>query len=195
MYELEAKKKKDDSEVVNDADHEPPVRLYKINVKDKKITRLSTNTDWIEDFEVSRDGKYAVASHAKSLHYSFDHKVRPIVVLHDLASGQEKQVMADLRLRPEGFDWADDNSGFYVVTPFSTDKRFLTAGITIAYFFDVSTRQEHAGWSRLAERARIHDADRTRRLCDAAGGRQPSRDRVLCGEPQAETAGRGSDRR
>jgi dipeptidyl aminopeptidase/acylaminoacyl peptidase len=142
LYELEAKKKKDDSEVVNDADHEPPVRLYKISVKDRKITRLSTNTDWIEDFEISRDGKYAVASHAKSLHYAFDHRVRPTVVLHDLASGKEQQVMGDLRIRPEGFAWADDNSGFYVASPFSTDKRFLTAGITILYFFDVATGKE-----------------------------------------------------
>ena len=50
LYEQEMKKKKDDSEVVDDADHEPPVRLYKINVKDSKITRLTTNTDWIETF-------------------------------------------------------------------------------------------------------------------------------------------------
>jgi dipeptidyl aminopeptidase/acylaminoacyl peptidase len=142
LYELEAKKKKDDSEVVNDADHEPPVRLYKISIKDRKITRLSTNSDWIEDFEISRDGKYAVASHAKSLHYAFDHRVRPTVVLHDLSSGKEQQVMADRRIRPEGFAWADDNSGFYVASPFSTDKRFLTAGITILYFFDVATGNE-----------------------------------------------------
>lgn len=77
LYEQEMKKKKDDSEVVDDADHEPPVRLYKISVKDSKITRLTTNTDWIERFELSHDMKYAVASHAKSLHYTFDQKVRP----------------------------------------------------------------------------------------------------------------------
>jgi dipeptidyl aminopeptidase/acylaminoacyl peptidase len=139
LYEQEQKKKKDDSRVVDDADHEPPVRLYKLNVKDKKITRLTTNTDWIEDFDLSRDGKYAVASHAKSLHYAFDHKNRPVVILHELSSGKDTQVMADLRLRPEGLEWAADGSGFYVVTPFSTDARFLTAGITIVYFFDVAS--------------------------------------------------------
>ena|SRR5882724_7938310 len=139
LYELEMKKKKDDSEVVNDADHEPPVRLYKINVKDSKITRLTTNTDWIEGFELSHDGKYAVASHAKSLHYAFDQKVRPVVMLHDLGNGSEKQLLADLRIRPEGFQWALDNSGFYVTTPFSTDARFMTAGITIVYFYDLAS--------------------------------------------------------
>jgi dipeptidyl aminopeptidase/acylaminoacyl peptidase len=139
LYEQEMKKKKDDSEVVDDADHEPPVRLYKINVKDSKITRLTTNTDWIERFELSHDMKHAVASHAKSLHYTFDQKVRPAVMLHDLGNGQEKQILADLRIRPVGFEWARDNSGFYVATPFSTDARFLTAGITIVYFYDLAS--------------------------------------------------------
>ena len=139
LYEQEMKRKKDDSEVVDDAEHAPPVRLYKMNVKDKKITRLTTNTDWIEDFGVSRDAKFTVASHAKSLHYTFDQKVRPVVILHDLTTGQQKQIFADLRVRPEGFAWAADNSGFYMPTPFSTDPRFMTAGITIAYFYDVAS--------------------------------------------------------
>jgi len=138
LYEQEQKKKKDDSRVVDDADHEPPVRLYKINVKDRKITRLTTNTDWIEDFDLSHDGKYAVASHAKSLHYAFDQKNRPVVILHELSSGKDTQVMTDLRIRPEALEWAPDGSGFYVVTSFSTDARFLTAGITIVYFFDLA---------------------------------------------------------
>jgi dipeptidyl aminopeptidase/acylaminoacyl peptidase len=139
LYEQELKKKKDDSEVIDDADHEPPVRLYKLSVKDKKITRLTSNTDWIENFSVSRDAKYVVASHARSLHYNFDHKARPIVILHDLSGGPEKQIFADLRIRPEALEWASDNSGFYMATPFSTDARFLTAGINIAYFYDMAS--------------------------------------------------------
>ena len=139
LYEMEMKKKKDDSEVVDDAEHEPPVRLYKINVKDGKTTRLTTNTDWIEQFEISHDGKYVVASHARSLHYAFDQKVHPIVVLHSLTGGEDKQLLSDLRIRPEGFQWAFDNSGFYMATPFSTDARFMTAGITILYFYDLAS--------------------------------------------------------
>jgi dipeptidyl aminopeptidase/acylaminoacyl peptidase len=138
LYEQELKKKKDDSEIVDDAEHAPPVRLYKMNVKDKKITRLTKNTDWIEDFGVSPDAKYVVASHAKSLHYTFDQRVRPAVILHDLNGGPEKQLFAELRVRAEGFEWAPDNSGFYMATPFSTDTRFMTAGITIVYFYDLA---------------------------------------------------------
>jgi dipeptidyl aminopeptidase/acylaminoacyl peptidase len=67
LYEQELKKKKDDSETVDDAEHEPPVRLYKISVKDKKITRLTTNPDWIGNWAVSKDGKFAMAIHQKKL--------------------------------------------------------------------------------------------------------------------------------
>jgi dipeptidyl aminopeptidase/acylaminoacyl peptidase len=139
FYEQEMKRKKDDSEIVDDAEHTPPVRLYQINVKDRKVTRLTTNTDWIEDFGVSRDGKYIAAAHAKSLHYTFDQRVRPVVMLHDLSNGREKQLFADVRIQPEGFEWAPDNSGFYMPTPYSTDPRFMMAGITIVYFYDVAS--------------------------------------------------------
>ena len=138
LYEQELKKKKDDSEVVDDEEHEPPVRLYKIGVKEKKITRLTTDTDWIEDWAVSRDGKYAVARHGKSLHYEFDQKVRPVTILHNLADGTEKQIFVEGRVVPYAFDWAPDSSGFYAVAPYSTDSRFETAHITVAYFYDVA---------------------------------------------------------
>ncbi len=153
LYELEQKRKKDDSEVVDDAEHEPPVRLYKIGVKDKKITRLTENSDWIESFSLSRDGKYAVASHAKSLHYAFDQKNRPLAILHDLGNGQEKEAFAGLHIRPEGFEWAPDGSGFYMETPYSTDPRFLTAGITVVYFYDVAAgkgQQVNLDWDKGA---------------------------------------------
>jgi dipeptidyl aminopeptidase/acylaminoacyl peptidase len=139
LYEQELKKKKDDSEIVDDADHAPPVRLYKIGVKDKKITRLTTNTDWIESWSVSKDGKFVAASHAKSLHYEFDQKVPPIAVLHNLSDGTEKQIFTEARVRPYGFEWAADGSGFYAVAPYSTDPKFLTATILKDYFYDLSS--------------------------------------------------------
>jgi dipeptidyl aminopeptidase/acylaminoacyl peptidase len=139
LYEQELKKKKDDSEIVDDADHAAPVRLYKISVKDKKITRLSTNTDWIESWSVSKDGKYVAASHAKSLHYEFDQKVPPIAVLHNLSDGTEKQIFTEGRVRPYGFEWVADSSGFYAVAPYSTDPKFLTATILKDYFYDLAS--------------------------------------------------------
>ncbi|MEQ1472547.1 MAG: prolyl oligopeptidase family serine peptidase, partial [Candidatus Acidiferrum sp.] len=125
------------------------VRLYKVAVKDKKITRLTSNTDWIENWGVSRDARYVAASHAKSLRYAFDQKTPPVIILHDLNNGQEKQILSENRVRAEGFEWALDNSGFYLATPFSSDARFMTAGITIVCFFDVAggkATQVNLGW-------------------------------------------------
>jgi len=139
LYEQELKKKKDDSEIVDDEQHEPPVRLYKIGMKDKKVTRVTTNTDWIENWSVSKDGKYAVAEHAKSLHYEFDQRVPPVTFLHNLADGSEKQIFTEGRIRPSDFEWAPDSSGFYAATPFSTDPRFLTATIRLLYHYDVAS--------------------------------------------------------
>jgi dipeptidyl aminopeptidase/acylaminoacyl peptidase len=138
LVELESKHKKDDSEIVDDADHKPPVRLFKISVKDKKITRLTTNTDWIANWSISKDGKYVATVHAKSLHYIFDQKVPPITILHNLSDGTEKQIFTNGRVRPYGFEWAPNNSGFYAWAPFSNHPKFLTASIVQLYFYDLA---------------------------------------------------------
>jgi len=139
LYEEELKKKKDDSEVIDDAAHASPVRLFKITVKEKKITRLTTNTDWIGSWSVSKDGKFVAASHEKSLHYEFDQKVPPVVFLHNLSDGTEKQIFTEGRVRPYFFEWSSDDSGVYAVAPYSTDPRFLTATILKAYFYDLGS--------------------------------------------------------
>ena len=138
LYEQEAKRRKDDSEIVDDAEHEPPVRLYKISVKDKKITRLTSNTDWIGNWQVSKDGKYVAAVHQKSLHFTFDQKTPPITILHNLSDGTEKQIFTEGRIRPFGFEWAPDNSGFYAWAPYSSHPKFTTASILRLYFYDLS---------------------------------------------------------
>jgi dipeptidyl aminopeptidase/acylaminoacyl peptidase len=138
LYEQELKKKKDDSETVDDSEHEPPVRLYKIRVKDKKITRLTSNTDWIGNWAVSKDGKFAAAIHQKSLHYTFDHKTPPTAMLHNLSDGTEKRVFAEGRIYPRGFEWLPDSTGFYAWAPYSTHPKFLTATVELLYFYDVA---------------------------------------------------------
>src|SRR6202022_3468267 len=86
-HELAQKKKKDDSTVVQHPDHQTPTRLFKLSGKEGKISRLTNNKDWIQDWSVSKDGKYVVASHAKSLHYVFDQKTPPVAILHNISDG------------------------------------------------------------------------------------------------------------
>ena len=45
LFERETKERKDDSDVVDDATHKAPVRLFKLSLKDKKVTRLTYNDD------------------------------------------------------------------------------------------------------------------------------------------------------
>ncbi len=142
-FELAEKKRKDDSDVVDDAEHKPPVRLFKINVKDGKITRLTENTDWIEDWAISKDGKYVVAVHARSLHFTFDQKVPPITVLHNLADGSSKTILTEGRLEPASLAWATDSSGFYFSAPFSNDPKFLTATIELLYYCEAPSGRVH----------------------------------------------------
>ena len=104
-------------------------------------------------------------------------------MLHELGNGQEKQIFAELRIRPEGFEWALDNSGFYMATPFSTDARFMTAGITIVYFYDLASGKAYAGQSRLAKM----DWASTCKRCPA--------DLWLCLPPAATTSRRSTPRR
>ena len=143
-YEQAEKKRKDDSEVADDADHKPPVRLFKISIKDKKITRLTTNTDWIGNWSVSTMGEYVVAVHEKSLHYTFDQKVPPVTILHNLADGTEKQIFTEGRIYPRAFSWTPGHDSFYTMAPFSTDPKFITASIELLYFYDVATGKSTA---------------------------------------------------
>ena len=82
---------KDDSIVVEDEKHEPPQRLFKVDVDSKKATRLTDNDDRIESLAVSPDGKYAVTVHSRSLRYDYDNKIPPAANLYDLETGSARK--------------------------------------------------------------------------------------------------------
>src|SRR4030042_2854914 len=57
FYEQELKKKKDTTRGVDDVAPAPPVRLFKLAVKDKKVTRLTENTDFLQSWAATPDGQ------------------------------------------------------------------------------------------------------------------------------------------
>ena len=151
LFERETKERKDDSDVVDDAAHKAPVRLFKLSVKDKKVTRLTDNNDWILDFKVSRDKTKTVAVARRELSFAWDQKTPPATYLVDLASGKTTQIFTDTRIQPDDFEWTLDSSGFYVVAPYSTDKQFLTATVKKVYFYDLgsaTTSEVNLDWDR-----------------------------------------------
>jgi len=155
-YEQELKKKKDTSQVIDDVEHEPPVRLFKLTVKDKKITRLTDNKDFISVWAPSPNGKMAVSSHQQYLSFEWDHRILPKTFLFNLETGEKKELFAGQRIVPQSFNWAKDGSGFYLITPFSSDPRFFTAAIAVVYFYELSSgrlAQVNLDWPNgLAER-------------------------------------------
>ena len=151
LYETETKERKDDSDVVDDSAHTPPIRLFRFAVKEKKVTRITDNTDWIDDFDVSRDGKYAVVVARRELSYAWDEKTPPATYLVDLVSGTRTEVFTDGKIKPYIVKFQKDSTGFYAVAPYSDDPRFTTASILKVWFYDLaskSTTEVNLDWDR-----------------------------------------------
>ena len=150
LYERRVKEKKDGSRVIDDVAHAPFVRLFKLAIPDKKVTRLTTNDDWIENWAVSRDGRMAVAVHAQYLSYEWDHKIAPRIYLHDLRTGEPRELFPDGKIRPYALHWARDGSGFYAVAPHTSHPVFYTATINLLHFYEVAsgnTIQVNLDWA------------------------------------------------
>ncbi len=142
LYELELKKKKDSTRVVDDVGHEPPVRLFKLTVKDKKVARLTTNADFIAGWALSADGKTAMTVHQQYLSFEWDHKILPKVFVCDLEKGTAKEILAGRRIIPVEIRGAADGSGFYFAAPYSSDPRFFTASVTRLLYYDLATGKD-----------------------------------------------------
>jgi dipeptidyl aminopeptidase/acylaminoacyl peptidase len=134
--------KKDDTVVVEDERHEPPVRLFRVEVASKKVTRLTDNPDRIEALFASPDGARAVCVHGRSLRYIYDNKVKPVLFLYDLATGERRQVFKDPRLNISQVLWARDGKGFYATSEYTTHPQYVMATVTRLYYCDTATATE-----------------------------------------------------
>lgn len=152
LFEKERKEKlKDDSAVVDDEKFEPPVRLFKVEIESKKVTRLTENTDRILSFAASRDGKRVAAVHGTSLSYEYDQKTKPQVLLHDLEKNESRRIFKDARYNLTATHWSLDGKGFYATSQHTSSPRYVHAFITELYWFDLATATERKidlGWER-----------------------------------------------
>ncbi len=162
LHDTRRKDDKDDSVVVEDEAHEPPVRLFRVDAASKKVTRLTENTDRIEQLAVSPDGRRAVAVHNRSVRYAYDNKIKPVLFLHDLATGEHISVFAEAKYNISHVRWAPDNRGFYAVNDHNSRPQFAQAGIPELHYFDLArSRPERVdlGWERgLATQGENEDA-------------------------------------
>lgn len=115
QFEKSKDEKKDTTTIVEDEVHEPPVRLFTIETKDKKVTRKSENADRIEWIAVSPSGSKVVARHSRSLRYGYDGKVKPAYFLHDLGEGSSNPLFVEPTWNISAVRWALDGQGFYAI--------------------------------------------------------------------------------
>jgi dipeptidyl aminopeptidase/acylaminoacyl peptidase len=151
LHETRRKDDKDDSVVVEDDAHEPPARLFRVDATLKKVTRLTDNTDRIEQLAVSPDGRRAVAVHNRSLRYIYDNRIKPVLFLHDLATGERTPVFTEAKYNVSHVRWAPDGRGFYAVNEHNSRPQFAQAGIPELHYFDLARgRAERVdlGWER-----------------------------------------------
>jgi dipeptidyl aminopeptidase/acylaminoacyl peptidase len=138
LWEQETKARKDNTRAVENPARTPPVRLFRVSVPGGKVSRLTTNTDWIRNFDVSPNGRWAVTVNQQELAFQWDQKTLPKTFLVDLSTGKEKQILSKGRFAPFLVKFALDGSGIYVVAPYSTSPRFLTATIQLLYFYNMA---------------------------------------------------------
>ncbi|MBI3950884.1 MAG: PD40 domain-containing protein [Acidobacteria bacterium] len=149
FYERKLKEEKDASIVVEDEPHEPPVRSFTLSIKSKQVTRLTDNDDWIQGLTVSPDGNYAVALHNKSLHYTYDQRIKPVVFLYNLKTGERKPLFTESKINPAEMHWSRDGKGLYVSSAYSSHPVYLMATITVMYYYDLAsgtTTPVNLGW-------------------------------------------------
>ena len=132
-YERRREDGKDDAVVVDDAAHEPPVRLYRVPLAGD-VARLTDNAGWFDALAVSPDGKWAVIDEQVSLSYEFDGLHPPRTLLVDLAAGTTTPLFTDGKLLPTAVRWAPDSSGFYLTNEHSSHPLYRTATVTELYF-------------------------------------------------------------
>jgi dipeptidyl aminopeptidase/acylaminoacyl peptidase len=130
---------KDDSTVVDDDDHLSPVRLFRLDLKEKRATRIIDNDRWIDSFEISPDKKSAVAIESRESSYQWDRKVAPAVWLINLDTGSRKRIFAGDNIHPRVVRWAADNSGIYAIAPFSALSPEPSGFARLVYFYDVTS--------------------------------------------------------
>ncbi|MFG0274911.1 MAG: prolyl oligopeptidase family serine peptidase [Phycisphaerales bacterium] len=138
LYEQEVEAAEDTSVVVEDAENEPPVRLYRFDIEKKSLTRLTTNDDWMRSLAVSPDGARAFVQAQVSLSFTFDEKHPPRNLLINLATGETRELWAGERVNPGRVSWAPDSSGFYFTNNFSSHPIYTAASITELFWCDAA---------------------------------------------------------
>ncbi len=153
LYHQKIREAKDTSNVVDDEENEPPVRLFRVEIKGGKVTRLTANNDRITSVDVSPDGQWALTVHNRSLAEIYNQKIKPVTFLHHLSTGRSVELFSGQKLYPRSFHWKQDSKSFYFTAPYTTHPYLFNASVTKLYDFPLSLAEpfDAAAKARPAE--------------------------------------------
>lgn len=140
QLELQQKDRKDTAYAVEDQEHMPPVRLFIFDIKAKKAERLTQNKDEITDFALSHDKKWVLTRNNQSVRFGIDKKIKPRFFLISLADKSSTEVFNDPFFKPNLFEWAMDDKGFYFSVTRTSDKVNDMAGADFLYYYSLAGR-------------------------------------------------------
>lgn len=140
-YEQELKEKKDTSAPLDDEEHEPPIRLFGVDIESGETARFSRNTDWMESLSVSPNGRYAVTVHSKSLRYGYDQKIGPEVWLWDLEEEDATRILSEFRHGVGRIEWQSNSDGFYFAADVSSHPVYNMASESRLWHFPLNAKK------------------------------------------------------
>lgn len=146
--------KKDDTIVVADQEHYPPVRLFTADLKlplDRRVRRLTTNDGVVLEFALSPDGRRIVTNENQDIDYEYDYDHPPRQFLVDTTTGERREICAEPHVDPFAFQWDAAGEGFYCKRETASDSTDTFVGIETLWYFDAaadSLRRVPLRWTR-----------------------------------------------
>jgi len=140
LREQEKKKRKDTSYVAEDQEHMLPYRLFILDIKKKKNTRLTENKDQIISFVLSHNKKWVLTRNNQSLRFTVDQKIKPKFYLTNLEDKSSTELFSDAKFKPSMLTWAADDTGFYFSVTRTSDYVHGGPGADFLYYFDLNTQ-------------------------------------------------------
>ncbi len=130
---------KDNTTIVEDTAHWNPRRLFTLELKTKKIKRLTENKYRISSYAVSENGNYLIYEEITSPDYGVDGNPKPNYVLMNLKTGTSLPILKGLQ-SPGSYSFTPDGKGFYFSAETSSDPQWNGAGIRELYFYEFATK-------------------------------------------------------
>ena len=140
LREQELEKLKDNVIVVEDSTNWTPNHVYAYDLDTKSSQRLTNNKKPLAGFTISKSGMWLIYGVQRSRSYASDAQKEPFQFLKNLKTGKLIQILNDFDQPTYGFEFTEDDTGFYFTSGLSSDPEWNGAGINELYYYDLSTK-------------------------------------------------------